>query len=84
MSSKAVQLPRLIFYKKRESSNLSRILPLIGKKGGIIMNTSTFQRTIQKQDTIVTVNGTSRIAGGFEGDLVNIDTVIHLTSPSWE
>jgi hypothetical protein len=54
---------------------------LVKLKGGIILNTSTFTRTIQKQDTIVTVNGTSRIAGGFEGDLVNIDTVIHLTNP---
>jgi hypothetical protein len=45
------------------------------------MSSVTYARAIQKQDTIVTVSGTSRIAGGVEGDLVNIDTVIHLTNP---
>lgn len=40
-----------------------------------------FNRGIQKQDTIVTISDTSRIAGGNAGDIVNIDTVINLTTP---
>ncbi|MHC0036903.1 hypothetical protein [Pseudoneobacillus sp. C159] len=42
---------------------------------------SEFTRAIQKQDTIVTINDTSRIQGGNVGDIVNIDTVINLTNP---
>jgi hypothetical protein len=40
-----------------------------------------FTRAIQKQDTVVTVNDTSRIQGGTAGDIVNVDTVISLISP---
>ena len=42
---------------------------------------STFERAILKQDTVVSISGTSQIAGGKTGDLVNIDTVVHLTNP---
>lgn len=45
------------------------------------MKMSTFERAILKQDTIVSISGTSQIAGGKTGDLVNIDTVVHLTNP---
>lgn len=42
---------------------------------------TNYIRAIQKQDTVVTINDTSRIAGGKVGDIVNIDTIVHLTNP---
>jgi hypothetical protein len=38
-----------------------------------------FNQTINRQDTVVTINGTSRVNGGETGDIVNIDTVTTLT-----
>jgi hypothetical protein len=40
-----------------------------------------FTRTIHRQDTVVTVNGLSRIPGGQATDVANFDTVIHLSNP---
>jgi hypothetical protein len=37
-----------------------------------------FNRSILKQDSVVTINGTSQIPGGSDADTVNIDTVMHL------
>ncbi|MCR2807713.1 hypothetical protein [Paenibacillus soyae] len=40
-----------------------------------------FNSFISRQDTVVTINGTSRVSGGETGDIVNIDTVTTLTQP---
>lgn len=40
----------------------------------------TYQRMIANQDTVVTINGLSRIDGGELSDIVNIDTVTKLAS----
>lgn len=37
-----------------------------------------FEQAITRQDTVVTINGTSQIHGGEVGDIVNIDTVTSL------
>jgi hypothetical protein len=41
----------------------------------------SFQRSILSQDTVVTINGLSRINGGSDADIVNIDTVTTLLNP---
>jgi hypothetical protein len=42
----------------------------------------SFNQSIIRQDTIITINGTSRIVGGLTADIVNIDTVTTLTNPT--
>lgn len=39
-----------------------------------------FSQSIIRQDTVVTINGTSQVSGGDTGDIVNIDTVTTLAS----
>ncbi|WP_043929795.1 hypothetical protein [Bacillus sp. EB01] len=41
----------------------------------------SFERSILKQDMVVNILDTSRIPGGTNADVVNIDTVVHLRTP---